>query len=273
MSETGYFFNEFHNKITIEGKIEAITGIHIGASDNSFEPMTVNSIVVKDGNKNPFIPGSTIKGVMRSYLERILSIPEINKDTSKVNICTANDTCISRITKNNELKEEYNKAKKDGSESFATFLNNNTCTVCKIFGTGDNSSKVLFRDMKVVKNSFLNCEIRSGISIDRDLNITNDGALFEVEIVPSGTQFEFMMIAENLTNNQWECLKYALKALEKGDIDIGGMRSRGLGQVKLTGLDGNEASAKYVNRKNFKNYIMEPDKLKQISFSEIIIEG
>jgi len=178
-----------------------------------------------------------------------------------------------QILKDKNRKKEYDEMRKKGADEFAGYLYDEICPICHIFGSGDNSSKVMFRDMKVIEDSFTNCEIRSGISIDRDLNITNDGALFEVEIVPPGTQFEFMMIADNLTKSEWMYLKYALKAMENGDIDIGGLKSRGLGQVKLIGEEGQDVVGKYINKENLKEYILRPDNIDKMALGEISIGG
>jgi CRISPR-associated RAMP protein (TIGR02581 family) len=277
-AEKDIFFNEFLNKIVIEGIVETVTGIHIGAGDNSFEPMTVNSVVVKDKNEKPFIPGSSIKGVIRSYLEKILRIPEINDELlregkSKKNVCTIDNTCLNQILKDKNKKKIYDEKRKKGSDVFSKYLFDELCPICHIFGSGDSSSKVIFRDMNVVDDSFLNYEIRSGILIDRDLNITSDNALFDVEIIPSGTQFEFMMIAENILEIEWQFLKYALTAMENEDIVIGGLKSRGLGHIKLLGKDSQEISGKYIDKKNLKQHILQPKSISYLPLEKISVES
>lgn len=61
-------------KIKIEGTIEVMTGLHIGG-DGSFSAIgAIDSPVVRDPlTREPIIPGSTLKGKMRSLLARDLN--------------------------------------------------------------------------------------------------------------------------------------------------------------------------------------------------------
>lgn len=64
-------------KIRIEGTIEVLTGLHIGG-DNAYGAIgAIDSPVVRDPlSREPIIPGSTLKGKMRSLLARDLgSVP------------------------------------------------------------------------------------------------------------------------------------------------------------------------------------------------------
>ena len=57
----------------IEGLIENITGLHIGGSEGTFNIGGTDLTVIKDIRKGaPYIPGSSLKGKMRSGLERKL---------------------------------------------------------------------------------------------------------------------------------------------------------------------------------------------------------
>lgn len=62
-----------YTKIKIEGTICVLTGLHIGG-DSSFSAIgTISSPVVRDPlSREPIIPGSTLKGKMRSLLARHL---------------------------------------------------------------------------------------------------------------------------------------------------------------------------------------------------------
>lgn len=58
-------------KVAIEGTIRCITGLHIGASKENLEIGTVDGPVVRDPiTKEPYIPGSSLKGKLRSLLEK-----------------------------------------------------------------------------------------------------------------------------------------------------------------------------------------------------------
>lgn len=57
-------------KYIITGKIEVVTGLHIGGSKNDYEIGGVDNIVIKTNKKQPYIPGSSLKGKLRSLLAR-----------------------------------------------------------------------------------------------------------------------------------------------------------------------------------------------------------
>lgn len=78
-----------YGKILINGTIKAVTGIHIGGS-NTFSPIgAVDSPVVTDVYTSmPIIPGSSIKGKMRTLLARAMTesyeLPDIKRDPEQV---------------------------------------------------------------------------------------------------------------------------------------------------------------------------------------------
>ena len=56
--------------IPIKGKIELLSGLHIGGGDDTMRIGGIDNNVIKDVNSNePYIPGSSLKGKMRSLLE------------------------------------------------------------------------------------------------------------------------------------------------------------------------------------------------------------
>lgn len=58
-------------KIQITGTIEAVTGMHIGGSSAFSAIGAVDSPIIKDvKTNNPMIPGSSLKGKMRTLLAK-----------------------------------------------------------------------------------------------------------------------------------------------------------------------------------------------------------
>jgi CRISPR-associated protein Csm3 len=63
---------QFEANIVLRGKIELLTGMHIGGSKEKLEIGGVDSVVIRNPrNSYPYIPGSSIKGKMRHLLEYI----------------------------------------------------------------------------------------------------------------------------------------------------------------------------------------------------------
>lgn len=120
-------------KIVINGKIECLTGLHIGASKENMEIGAVDSPVVRDPiTRQPYIPGSSLKGKLRTLLEKIKSKTpnrEVGNNV-KVHVCNNLDSA----------KE---------------------CDVCRLFGStgkrdGDKEgtnfpSRILIRDAYLTK--------------------------------------------------------------------------------------------------------------------------
>lgn len=61
---------KLEGKIIITGKIVAKTGLHVGGSKSSLDIGGVDLNVVKTPKGQPFIPGSSLKGKLRSLLAR-----------------------------------------------------------------------------------------------------------------------------------------------------------------------------------------------------------
>jgi len=60
---------EFLGNVIFKGKLECLTGLHIGDSKEKFEIGGVDSPVIRDPNTQyPYIPGSSLKGKLRSLL-------------------------------------------------------------------------------------------------------------------------------------------------------------------------------------------------------------
>ena len=54
----------------ISGEIYCETGLHIGGSNDSVEIGGSDNVVIRDSiTKRPFIPGSSLKGKLRSLIE------------------------------------------------------------------------------------------------------------------------------------------------------------------------------------------------------------
>ncbi|MEL7221922.1 MAG: type III-A CRISPR-associated RAMP protein Csm3 [Bacteroidota bacterium] len=68
------------SKLIITGQIEALTGLHIGGSKSSMDIGGVDLNVIKNHNGIPFIPGSSLKGKLRSLLARIEGSMAVSPD-------------------------------------------------------------------------------------------------------------------------------------------------------------------------------------------------
>ena len=236
-------FDTFQSRLKLKGTVETQTGIRVGAG-RSTAVIGSDLPVVRDAEGAPYIPGSSFKGVLRSYVESILR--SFSEERSVVcNPVNQNEQCIT--------KEEMENLKEKRSDQL---IIDNICWVCKFFGSSWYASKLQIRDLYVPGDQwFGQFQQRDGVAIDRDTETSVQGHLYDFEVVPAGTPFEFHAIVENATDWQLGMLYLGLSAFKKGDLTIGGASSRGLGVITLK-LD----SAHYIDKTKIMDYLIKNDK-------------
>ena len=57
-------------KLILEGEMQCETGLHVGAGKGSLEIGGSDNPVVKDAFGRPYVPGSSLRGKIRSLLEQ-----------------------------------------------------------------------------------------------------------------------------------------------------------------------------------------------------------
>ena len=253
-------FDKFRSRLNLEGKVETLTAIRIGAG-SSASPIGADLPVVRDAEGAPYIPGSSFKGVLRSYVESILR----SFTDCKHIVCNPVDKegqCINKDDMQNLKKAREAGLKipqerhKWTDQGFSKKILKDTCWVCKLFGSSWYASKLQIRDLYVPKNQwFGQFQQRDGVAIDRDTETAVSGHLYDFEVVPAGTPFAFQAIVDNATDWQLGMLYMGLSAYEKGDLTIGGAGSRGLGVITLT-LD----SAQYIDKTKIIDYLTKDNK-------------
>lgn len=155
----------------------------------------------------PYIPGSSIKGAMRSYAERLLA---------------------SQGDKTHDPwdKQRINEEKQSGF-----------CTICKIFGNTELASHVQFFDAYPINPDNVPVEVKSSVGIDRLTKAKKPGVLFDEEFVSPGVAWDFRLRVFNIDllddSQEARLLKSLLSALREGFVQLGGRKSTGAGLVKL----------------------------------------
>ncbi len=263
-------FSIFKNRYFIKADFILENPIHIGKGV-SLAPTGTDLPVIKTPEDLPYIPGSSVKGVFRSEFERIIRtfesleiILDANIKLGACNIFVDTEKCISQ-EKLEQLKEKCRENGKINDEKFTREILDNSCTVCKLFGSTEIASRIYFKDMFLnIKDISLKTEIRDGIAIDRDTGTTKKGAKFDYEIVPSKYCFKFEVILENVEIWQVQLFSLMLKEWEKGNIAIGGKKSIGLGFGKLQNIE-----IKKIEAKDILEYLID-DKKEIVKLDQLI---
>jgi CRISPR/Cas system CSM-associated protein Csm3 (group 7 of RAMP superfamily) len=109
-----------------------------------------------------------------------------------------------------------------------------TDLISHLFGSPWIASKFQVRDLTVLpENWFGQYQERDGVAIDRDTETAADGKLYDYQVVPAGTPFEFRAVVENAEEWELGLLMIGIHQFENEQIPLGGGRSRGLGVVRL----------------------------------------
>ena len=220
-------------KIIFKGVIKTKTGLHIGASKEILEIGGVGSPVIREPiTKEPYIPGSSIKGKLRSLLERWVAKKKKSEDPSSF---------FNRPVKGREIFIHACDTKESAAE----------CEICRLFGSTAGSdekkgsnfpSRLRIRDayfalytknkFKTAETDYLYTEVKYENALDRVTAASNPR---QIERVPPGSDFVFEIVYDvedvNHLKEDLENLLFAISALE--DDYIGGHGSRGYGKVKF----------------------------------------
>lgn len=234
-------FDTFKNRLEIAGTLWTVTALRISAG-RSTEPIGSDLPVIKDALGRPLIPGSSFKGALRSRLESFLrgikpdlaANPAIEAEWSITN---------ERLNGRNGIKEEveeklkqYPEKERNGRRDrlLTEKMINETDLVSLLFGSPWIASKFQVRDLTVQPDAwFGQYQERDGVAINRDTETAADGKLYDFQVVPAGTPFDFKAVVENAQDWELGLLTIGLHQFETEQIPLGGGRSRGLGVVKL----------------------------------------
>lgn len=218
-------YDKFHNRTIITGKIAALDPIHIGSSaKNSLNPVEIDDSVLKDTTGRPVIPGSSIKGVVRSFFESVLRANGI----SSCLVMDTNQCCTEMMP----AKKRIDEAKGDLKQSnIGKVVYENSCEACKLFGGREFAGKLMFKDCYLIGKPIL--EFRDGVGIDRRTGAAMKGVKYDYEIVSQGSEFDFCLICENIDEDQEKYLNFIISQMESGNLSVGGKTTRGLGRFKL----------------------------------------
>jgi CRISPR-associated protein Csm3 len=213
-----------YGRIFITANIEAVTGLHIGGSSVGLEIGGLDKAIIRNPLTNrPYIPGSSLRGKMRSQTEKVLGLRQNNK--------------IGQVTIHTCKKpDEYNA--------------NGGCPVCHVFGVpgeveATGPTLLVVRDvaltdasataMEKAKPDLPFAELKTEVAIDR---VTSAATPRTLERVPAGAVFGPAELVFSLYSQaDYARLKVVIDALQLVEDDyLGGSGSRGSGKVRFTGI-------------------------------------
>jgi CRISPR-associated protein Csm3 len=207
-------------KIFISGKIKTVTGLHIGGTDSGINIGGLDKgAVVRDSiNNQPYIPGSSLKGKMRSLLEKLRGEYEINDK---------GEAGPSKNTEQLSAKIFGVSAEDDEKSSELTDFKASRIVVRDAFLTEASRDKLLEASLELPFT-----ETKTETSIDR---VTSKANPRTIERVPQDSEFQFdMTLTVFDRDNEEELLEGVFTSLTLLQEDyLGGHGSRGSGKIKF----------------------------------------
>ncbi len=205
-------------KVLVNAQVRLVSGMRIGGSQGGLKIGGVDLNVITDPKGIPYIPGSSLKGKLRSLLEIHKGVPFTN----------GFHTCKDK---------------------------NAICNICKIFGAlGLETTHTVILPRLIVRDTFLDensitdemrenielkyTEVKFETAIHRSTGTARSGSLRQIERVPAGAIFGPAEFVFNVyEEGDKDLLKYLFEAMELLEDDyLGGMGSRGYGKVKIENI-------------------------------------
>lgn len=206
--------NECLIELTIrpEGPILVKSGIEtVSGPDMSFVRTWRN------GEEQVYLPGSSLKGVLRSHAERISRTFGEEKacDPFGDNFCGKRFDSLKKKTDVTPPNPEVYR---------------DSCPICRLFGSTWYGGRLATADA-YTGGVTPRREQRDGVGIDRFTGGASRGAKFELEVVTSG-EFHTSLHLRNFELWQLGLVGFLLQDLKDGLIRVGMGKSRGLGKVR-----------------------------------------
>jgi len=199
------------NALTLNWTVEPKTPLLVKAGELPINPSLPDMRFVRTEvagiGETVYIPGSSLKGVFRSFAEKVL------RTIDKRLACDpfGERSCAKRLEKEEKTPAVYKLS----------------CLACRLFGNTRLKGRIVFTD--AYPEGEVKLETRYGVALSRLTNAVAAGP-FEIEAATSGV-FKGKIQLENFEVWQVGLVALTLKAMENGFVSIGFGKNRGFGEV------------------------------------------
>ena len=212
----------FRENYLITGTIVCESGLHIGGSSDSVDIGGSDNPVIRDViTGHPYIPGSSLKGKLRSLLE-------------------LSDKQSSECVKNNKGK----------------VASDENCIAVQLFGTipkedVKSEDNVSYQTRTIIRDSLPTEEtiVKWENTINR---ITSEAKPRNIERIPRGSEFNLEIIFSTYAEGEYDNLTKLFESMQLLENNyLGGSGSRGSGQIKFKDIK--------IVKRNIKFYTEDAD--------------
>ncbi|MFU2137585.1 type III-A CRISPR-associated RAMP protein Csm3 [Gallibacterium anatis] len=215
---------KLNNIVEIKATLVLKTGLHIGSGDSEMHIGGIDNAVIKNPiTQKPYIPGSSLKGKIRSLLEWRSGAVIKEKPLSISDIKGSNAEMVKNILRLFGVSADSNKDEPVVKEIGVARLGFQDCEF-----TSDWEQYLEENNLSATEAKFEN-------TINR---ITSEaGNPRQTERIPAGAKFDFKLTLRQFENDSENLIDLLLKGLRLLELDsLGGSGSRGYGKVEFQNL-------------------------------------
>jgi CRISPR-associated protein Csm3 len=221
-------------KLILSGDLHCETGLHIGAGKGSLEIGGADNPVVKDAFGLPYVPGSSLRGRLRSLLESALGL---TSPAELVYLSKRRGQEV-RIHQSNRPDDEVcllfgrSPGRVERVEGEAVESRAATPARLAVYDAPLDPDSITAQMRENLDDEIT--EVKSENAIDR---ITSQANPRTLERVPAGARFRVRMVLDILCEEDKVLAARLVEGLRLLEDDaLGGGGSRGSGRVRLTNL-------------------------------------
>ena len=221
-------------KLILEGQLHCETGLHIGAGKGSLEIGGSDNPVVKDAAGRPYIPGSSLRGKIRSLLEQF-SGAAVPSELVYLSRRKGQEVRIHQSDRPDDdicLLFGRNAGRMERVTGDAVESHNATPARLAVFDAPLEVESITAPMRENLDDELT--EVKSENAIDR---ITSQANPRTLERVPAGARFKVRFVVDLLCDEDTPLFSQVVQGLRLLEDDaLGGGGSRGSGRVRFSNL-------------------------------------
>lgn len=177
---------------------------------------------VRNGVEEVYLPGSSLKGVIRSHAEKICRTLRNQSVCLPYQLEGNEESCGNRFK---NLEKQSRRPRTVTSQAAYHY----SCPACRLFGSSYFIGRFGIGD--AYASPAPKTEMRDGVAINRHTGGAIGGAKFDYEVITHG-DFQTVITIRNFEFWQLALLGFILQDFGDESIRIGSGKSRGLGKVR-----------------------------------------
>ena len=174
--------------------------------------------------EEPVIPGSSLKGVLRTATMALLSSCGVEAHSG-----VGSENCVASCF---GVVSVFDQLRRSASAGEIRRLIAGFCPACLLYGAPSLASRVSVGEFTPTEKG-VRTGVKTGVGIDRRRGAAAQRVLYTVEYVEPGTVFQGSISTVNTPNWMLSLLAASITAIGGGWFKIGGFKSRGMGLVEI----------------------------------------